>query len=203
MKLWLESLRNNPRVVRGLERLFAVTLLGSGFVILYNYGASGALTRYALPRWLYVVFGVPSFLLLILVAALQRVKKKYESPAPATPEELEQHPLDKEVYNGDARVDYELAQQAEAYIFDLLIQHGIAVKKLPQSPMAEDMGGKFYQFERPIVVAKDFVVPDNPVLEVHLHPEPDSVVITGFEISSMTLHTYATFAVANANKAWM
>ncbi len=79
MKRWLQTLRDNERAMTWLSRafsFFAVTLL---LVFAYNDGATGDLARYALPNWLYVLLGLPSLALLLVLIGLQTVEQRLES----------------------------------------------------------------------------------------------------------------------------
>jgi hypothetical protein len=193
MKRWLESLRDNEQGVTWLSRALGVFAIIFFIVLAYNYGATENLTRYALPSWLYFLFGLPSLALLLVFAGLQRVAKKYEPPPVL--EKLEpEHPTKKAPIS-DFKRDNELALAAEIFIFGLLSEHGIAVTKSPMSPMAQDMAGAFYTFERPLVLAEDFVFPDNHVLDIQYDTRERTIVVTKFTISSVFLHTYATFVV--------
>jgi hypothetical protein len=199
MKRWLEPLRDNERAVTWLSRVLGVFSITFFLLLAYNYGAKGELSSYALPSWLYFLCGIPSLLLLLVFIGLQTVEKKNEPPPPPTPEDLERERLAKEASVREASRDNELAQEAETFIFALLKEHDIAFAKSPMSPMAEDMGGKVYIFERPVVLPKDFMLPNNPVLELRYHRQVDTIVVTSFIIASAWLHTYATFYTPDAD----
>ncbi len=196
MKRWLQSLGENERAVKVVVWLFAVLVGALGVTLAYNSGASGELERYALPRWLYVVFGVPSFFLLLVFMGLRSVEKESVLPLP-TAEELEQERLRQETAKQEAAEDYRLARQAENDLLELLKRESISVVGVRQSPMAQDMAGLLYMMEAPLRLTKEAFarLPHSRVLSVKAEQQGDSYVIEGFEISSPALHTYATFFV--------
>lgn len=80
MKRWLESLRDNERVVKILTWVFAITLIGFILVFISNDRAG---EQMPFPTQLYYIFGIPSLALIVLFIALQRVEKKYLPPSTA------------------------------------------------------------------------------------------------------------------------
>jgi hypothetical protein len=198
MKRWLESLGDNERAVTWLSRVFGVFSITFFLLLAYNYGATRELSSYTLPSWLYFLCGIPSLVLLLVFIGLQTVERKYKLPPP-TPVDLERERLAREALAQKASRDLELALEAETLIFALLKEHNIAFAKSPMSAMAEDMGGKFYTFECPLVLPKDFIFPNNPVLETEHYLDKEVMVVTRFTIASSLLHTYATFYTPNAD----
>ncbi len=97
-----------------------------------------------------------------------------------------------------ASQNYDYALSAEAFVFDLLCQQNISFTKSAMSPMAQDMGGAFYTFERPVVLPKSFVFPANPVLDTHQRIEGETILVTRFMIAGPHIHTYATFYTPNS-----
>jgi hypothetical protein len=192
MKRWLESIRDNERVVKILTWVFAITLIGFILVFITNDRAG---EQKPFPTQLYYIFGIPSLALIAFFITLQRIEKKYLPLPPPMAEDLERERLTKEAPISDAKRDSELALEAEWFIFSLLNEYGIALTKAPMSPMAQDMAGAFYTFERPLVLPEDFVFPDNHVLEIERGTRGKTIVVTRFTISSVWLHTYATFVV--------
>jgi hypothetical protein len=192
MKRWLESIRDNERVVKVLTWVFAVTLIGFILVFISN-DRSGEQKPF--PTQLYYLFGLPSLALIVLFIALQRVEKKYLPPS--TAEELEEERLRKETAAKTASEDYQLARQTEEAILELLKREGIRYSQLAQSPMAQDMAGLVYVMDGPLRLTKErfLALKQNRVLSIDTEQQGDVIVIRSLEISSISLHTYATFFV--------
>jgi hypothetical protein len=197
MKRWLESIRDNERVVRVLTWLFAVTLIGFILVFITNDRAG---EQKPFPAQLYYIFGLPSLALMILFIVLQSVEKKYVPLPPPTAEELEQQRLRKEVAAKEALEDYQLARQTENDILELLKGEDIGFSQLAQSSMAQDIAGLMYVMDCPIRLTKERLLQlrQNRVLSIDAEQQGDVVVVRSLEISSPSLHTYATFFVKAA-----
>jgi ABC-type dipeptide/oligopeptide/nickel transport system permease subunit len=56
--------------------IFAALVVALGLTLGCNSGTTEELAHYALPRWLYILFAVPSLLLLLVFIGLQPVEKK-------------------------------------------------------------------------------------------------------------------------------
>jgi hypothetical protein len=190
MRKWFNRLHNNYPLQKLLSRIFAALIVPLCLLFVMDLQYQGL----HFPVWLYVTLGLPTFLLLLLFMLLRFTEPKTE---PLTLEDLEAEQLRKAAWDKETSEDWQMAQEAEEHIFNLFRNNGISVEHLRASPMAEDMGGRAYTFEKPLVLTPtEFEqLPKNRVLTVDSSLQGDKIIVTGFEISSMTLHTYARFFV--------
>ena len=188
MRKWLEKLHNHYPLQKLLSNLFAGLIIPLILLFITDEQYQGL----QIPSWLYGVLGLPTLVLFLLFLLLRLTEPK---PEPLIPEDLEAQGLRKASWDKETTEDGQMAREAEEHIFDLFRNKGISVEHLRASPMAEDMGGRAYRFEKPLVLTPtEFEqLPRNRVLTVDSSAQGDKIVVTGFEISSMTLHTYARF----------
>jgi hypothetical protein len=192
MKL-LEDLRHNYPLQKGFARLFAILTISCILLWIVDDQSQGLLVS----SWVYALLGIPAAFILILFTLLTMTEPGFTLPAP-TSEELEAESLRKVAWEKEAAEDHKLARETEDYLFDLFRCKGIEWEHLRASSMAEDMAGRSYKLAMPLILSHEEFeqLPKNRVLAIELSIEGEKVVVTGFEITSRTLHTYARIFVA-------
>ncbi len=190
---WLEKLRQNGPLQKGLGWVFAALIVPLILIAILDDQIEGPWVS----SWVYIGLGILTGLLLILFTLLRLTEPK---PTPVVSEDSETERLRKEAWQKEVSEDWQMAQEAETYLFDLLRRKNVPWEHLRASPMAEDMLGKAYLLKTPLILSKqEFeALPKNRVLTLQTTPNGDKVIVHDVEISSMTLHTYARFFVKSS-----